>query len=236
MLCLSVRYRIKPGVLILFTGVQGTGKTAVYGCNESVPGIYMRIYGDCGMQYNDIDVLMKDFNADAVGKLYSLLEEANPGNNTRNNNKLKDIITGGKMRIERKSIDPFHVADCRMFISCSHDVPFKIEQGDCRFVVNRTRSKFSPTGVLNGEISQEEFVEFARKSDRIKNDDNLAYELFAMAMRFDLSGFDKSRLPVTQAKTEQQNETGCKVKARVERVANRRGGLAVPFAGRACVN
>ena len=105
LLSFSLQYRIKSGVLILFTGVQGTGKTAVFGCNESGPGVYMRIYGDCAMQINDIDTLMKDFNADSMGKLYCLLEEANPGNNTRNNNKLKDIITGGRQRIERKSID-----------------------------------------------------------------------------------------------------------------------------------
>ena len=40
-----------------------------------------------------------------------------------------------------------------------------------------------------------------------------------MVMRFDLSNFDKTLLPVTQAKTEQQNETGCKVASWVERVA-----------------
>ena len=82
----SLQYRIKSGVLILFTGVQDTGKTAVYGCNESGPCVYMRICGDCGMQYNNIEALLKDFNADAMGKLYCLLEEANSGNNTHNNN------------------------------------------------------------------------------------------------------------------------------------------------------
>ena len=51
LLAYSLQYRIKPGVLILFTGVQGTGKTAVFGCNESGPGVLMRIYGDCGMQF-----------------------------------------------------------------------------------------------------------------------------------------------------------------------------------------
>ena len=126
------------------------------------------------MQYNDIDTPMKDFNADSMGKLYCLLEEANPGNNTRNNNKLKDIITGGRQRIERKSIDSFHVDDCRSFVSCSQVTPFKIEQGDRRFVVNRTRSTFSPTGVLKKEITQEEFVDFGRKLDRIKNDNDVA--------------------------------------------------------------
>ena len=215
----SLQYRIKSGVLILFTGVPGTGKTAIFGQNESGPGVYMRMYGDCGMVYNNIETLLKDFNADAMGKLYCLLEEANPGNNTRNNNQLKDIITGGKMRVERKGFDAFHVHDCRSFVSCSQDVPFKIEQGDRRFVVNRTRSKFSPTGVTSGEITQEEFTEFASKLDAIKNNDEIAYELFASAMRFDLSGFDKTRLPVTEAKTEQQRETGCKVQAWVERVA-----------------
>ena len=40
-----------------------------------------------------------------------------------------------------------------------------------------------------------------------------------MVMRLDLSAFDKTRLPVTEAKTEQQAETGCKVTAWVERVA-----------------
>ena len=103
------------------------------------------------MQYNNIDALLRDFNADSCGKLYCLLEEANPGNNTRNNNQLKDAITGGEMRIERKGVDAFHVDDCRSFISCSQDVPLKIEQGDRRFVVNRTRGKFSPTGVKNGQ-------------------------------------------------------------------------------------
>ena len=74
-------------------------------------------------------------------------------------------------------------------------------------------------GVKNGEITQEEFVEFGRKLDRIKNDNEVAYELFAMVMRLDLSAFDKTRLPVTEAKTEQQNETSCKVTAWIERVA-----------------
>ena len=40
-----------------------------------------------------------------------------------------------------------------------------------------------------------------------------------MVMRLDLSAFDKTRLPVTEAKTEQQNETSCKVTAWIERVA-----------------
>ena len=163
----SIQFRTKSGVLILFTGVQSTGKTAIFGQNESGPGVYMRIYGDCGMVYSNIETLLKDFNADAMGKLYCLLEEANPGsNNTRNNNQLKGVITDGRQRIERKGIGAFHVDDCRSFVSCSQDVPFKIEQGDRRFVVNRTRTKFSPTGVSNGEVSQEEFVELARKLDR----------------------------------------------------------------------
>jgi hypothetical protein len=85
--------------------------------------------------------------------------------------------------------------------------------------VNRTRSKFTPTGVLNGEISQEGFVDFGRKLDRMKNDNEVSYQLFSMVMRFDLSGFDKTRLPVTKAKTEQQNAAGCKVTAWIERVA-----------------
>ena len=40
-----------------------------------------------------------------------------------------------------------------------------------------------------------------------------------MVMRLDLSAFGKARLPVTQAKTEQQAEAGCKVKVWVERAA-----------------
>ena len=219
LLAYSLQCRIKAGALILFAGVQGTGKTAVFGCNESGPGVLMRIFGDCGMVYNNIDALLKDFTADAMGKLHRLLDEASPGNNTRNNNQLKDATTGGKMRIERKGVGAFHVGDCRSFISCSQDVPFKIEQGGRRFVVNRTRGKFSPTGVLKKEITQEEFVEFGRKLDLVKNDNEVAYQLFAMAMRLDLSGFDKTRLPVTEAKTEPQNEESYKVTAWIERVA-----------------
>ena len=53
-----------------------------------------------------------------MGKLYCLLEEANPDNGARNNNQLKDIITVGRQRIERKNIGAFHVGDCRSFASC----------------------------------------------------------------------------------------------------------------------
>ena len=57
-------------------------------------------------------------------------------------------------------------------------MPFKIEQGDRRFVVNHTRDTFSPTGVLKREISQEDFVDFGRKLDHIKNDNEVAYPAF----------------------------------------------------------
>ena len=79
------------------------------------------------------------FNADSMGKLYCLLEEANPGNSTRNNNQLKGIITGGRKRIERKGVGAFHVDCYRSFISCSQGVPFKIEQGDRRLIKPNNR-------------------------------------------------------------------------------------------------
>ena len=96
LLAYSLQCRIKASVLVLFMGVQGTGKTAVFGQNEGGLGVYMRIYGDCGMQYNNIDALLKDSNADAMGKLHCLLEEASPGKNhgkntNNNNNQLKII-------------------------------------------------------------------------------------------------------------------------------------------------
>lgn len=214
----AMQNRMKPGVLVLFTSVQGTGKSAVFGWNESGPGLYPRMYGDAAHQYNNVDTLLKDFNADSMGKLYCLLEEANPGNNTRNNNQLKDIITGGKQRIERKGVDAFTVDDARMFKALSQDVPFKIEQGDRRYVVNRGREDFSPTGVANGLVSQSDCREFCTKLDRIKNSDGVAYEFFCMLMSCDLSAFDKTDLPVTDAKTEMQRETGCRVAMWIEQM------------------
>ena len=214
----AMQHRMKPGVLVLLTSVQGTGKSAVYGWNESGPGLYPRMYGDAAHQYNNVDTLLKDFNADSMGKLYCLLEEANPGNNTRNNNQLKDIITGGKQRIERKGVDAFTVDDARMFKALSQDVPFKIEQGDRRYVVNRGREDFSPTGVANGLVSQTDYREFCTKLNRIKNSDDVAYEFFCMLMSCDLSDFDKTDLPVTDAKTEMQRETGCRVAMWIEKM------------------
>ena len=207
----AMQFRKKPGVLVLYTGVQGTGKTAVFGTNEGGPGIYPRMYGDSAQQYNNVDTLLKNFNADSMGKLYCVLEEANPGGNTRNNNQLKDIITGGTQRIEKKGIDPFTVDDARMFKALSQDVPFKIEQGDRRYVVNRTRDTYSPSGVLAGMITQEQLCEFGAKLDRIKSDDEVTYEFFRLLMSMDLSEFDKTALPMTDAKKQAQQETGCRV-------------------------
>ena len=70
----AIQFRIKSGVLVLFTGLEGSGKTAVYGTNESGPGVYVRMYGDTAQQYNNIETLLKAFNADAMGKLYCVLE------------------------------------------------------------------------------------------------------------------------------------------------------------------
>ena len=61
-----------------------------------------RIYGDKASKYSNIDQLLKDFNGGAEGKLYCALEEVRPGKGSRNNDQLKDKITEGTMRIEKK--------------------------------------------------------------------------------------------------------------------------------------
>ena len=204
--------RVKPGVIVVFISSQGLGKSAIYGHNASGPGVMFRIYGDKSSKYSNIDQLLKDFNGDAEGKLYCALEEVRPGKGSRNNDQLKDKITEGTMRVEKKGIDPFWLPDHRIFYAMSqHAAAFEIEKGDRRIQLNKGRDTYTQGSVDSGALTRDEYRSFCVRLNDVKNSDDTAYGFFKMGMEADLRNFNVHVPYMTDIKEQQQEACECRV-------------------------
>ena len=65
------QYRRKPGVMPQFLSeAEGTGKSAIFGHNQSGPGLIARIYGQYYQWSDDIDRLLGKFNHDSMNRLF----------------------------------------------------------------------------------------------------------------------------------------------------------------------
>ena len=206
--------RRKPSVLVMLYGAQGIGKSALVGENQNGMGLLARIYGNYYQSVNDIDYLLQSFNMDSANKLFCCMEEATPYRKAhRNNEKLKDLISGGRLRIEPKGIDAFFVNDFRAFVCCTnHADAFKIAEDDRRHFCLEANDGFSKKAVGEGRCTAEERRQYMAKLDRTKNDDEVAYEFFKYMMSLDLSGFNVDEPYATNLHNEQRSHNECAVR------------------------
>jgi hypothetical protein len=164
-----------------------------------------------------IEHLLKDFNADAVNKLFCSLDEVTPYNRShRNADALKDIFVSRKMRVERKGFDAEHVDDARNFVATTQNEDgFKFELGErrqCLFEVANTYCK-PPHGRLPPAARQKYFARLlgARDADggvpaRDATDaevDAVARQFYWFLMRRDIAGFDPRDFPTCAARESQ---------------------------------
>ena len=206
--------RRKPGVMIQMLGEEGIGKSAIFGHNQSGPGILKRIYGRYFQWSDDIDSLLGKFNALSMDRLFCVMEEAGTyRKGHRDNNKMKSMITEGTMVVEIKNVNAVNKNDNRAFAMLTNNRDsLKVTDGARRFLCVEGNDELSQKAVDEGRCDMETRREYMAKLDRTKNNDDVAYGFFKYCMSLDISEFHVGEPPRTALFEEQRAHNECALK------------------------
>lgn len=93
---------------------------------------------------DQLENLTKQFNISRKGRLLTVLEEvSNFGGAHKSNDFIKNMLTSSQIRLEIKGGDEIFVDDhSNLVVLTNHEVPIKVESGDCRAVCARASSKY----------------------------------------------------------------------------------------------
>ena len=203
--CLQLRRKL--GVIMIYLSSQGAGKDIIVG-DDGLMGI---IYGKYHQKLAKIEHLLKDFNADAMNKLFCDLAEVTPYNRShRNADHLKDVFNARKQRVELKGVDAAHIDDERNFVATTQNEDgFKFEQGERRQYQQKCADTYAKISVDKGLITaKEKRLYFARlagartpggavplRQATETEMEAVAKQFFWFCMRRDISKFDPSDFP-----------------------------------------
>ena len=206
--------RKKPGVMLQVLGEEGIGKSAVFGHNQTGPGIIKRIYGRYFQWSDDIESLLSKFNGQSMDRLFCVMEEAGTyRKGYKDHNKMKSMITEGVMNIELKHINAVTKNDHRAFAMLTNNRDsLKITDGARRFLCLEGNGALSQKAVDEGLCSKDTRHDYMAKLDRTKNDEEVAYAFFKYCMLLDLSCFRVEEPPRTALFEEQRSHNECALK------------------------
>jgi len=206
--------RQKPGVMLQLLGEEGIGKSAIFGHNQTGPGILKRIYGQYFQWSDDIDTLLGKFNGLSMDRLFCVMEEAGTyRKGHRDHNKMKSMITEGTMVVEIKNVNAVNKNDNRAFAMLTNNRDsLKVTDGARRFLCVEGNDELSQKAVDEGRCDMETRREYMAKLDQTKNDDDVAYEFFKYCMTLDLSSFHVGEPPRTEFFEEQRQHNECALK------------------------
>ena len=206
--------RKKPGVMLQMLGEEGIGKSAIFGHNQTGPGIIKRIYGRYFQWTDDIDSLLGKFNGQSMDRLFCVMEEAGTyRKGHKDHNKMKSMITEGVMNVELKHINAVTKNDHRAFAMLTNNRDsLKITDGARRFLCLEGNGALSQKAVDEGTCSKDTRHEYMAKLDRTKNDEEVAYAFFKYCMLLDLSCFRVEEPPRTALFEEQRSHNECALK------------------------
>jgi hypothetical protein len=206
--------RKKPGVMPQFLSDEGVGKSAIFGHNQSGPGVIARIYGQYFQWSDDIDSLLGKFNRDSMNRLFCVMEEAGTyRKGHRDWQKMNSMITEGTMLAEIKNVNMIRVNDNRAFAMLTNNPDsLKVTDGSRRFLCCEGNSELSQKAVDDGHCSKEMRREYMSKLDRTKNSDEVAYAFFSYCMHLDLAEFYVDEPPRTALFEEQRAHNECALK------------------------
>ena len=109
--------------MLQLLGEEGIGKSAIFGHNQTGPGILKRIYGQYFQWSDDIDTLLGKFNALSMDRLFCVMEKAGTyRKGYRDHNKMKSMITEGTMVVEIKNVSAVNKNDNRAFAMLTNNV------------------------------------------------------------------------------------------------------------------
>ena len=126
----------KPGVGVVFNGMQGTGKDSFWKFVGDIIG------NEMFMNTSDIDRdLFGGFNGNASRKLLIKMEESSVSTMMKNKEKIKSAVTSPIGTYNQKYAKPVEMNSYERYVCTSNDdVPVLIEDTDRRFVL------FTPSG------------------------------------------------------------------------------------------
>ncbi len=171
---------------LIVHGEQGTGKSTVFKVLAEIYG-----YKDNYQNYAvilDQKALESKYNSDWDSKLYVLAEEVvNSSDKWQLKNELKEMVTGDRIRIEKKFLDAYYQANrCNIVFLSNEDQPLPLDNKDRRHCVIYT----PPALELN---------QYADIREEIENGGVAAFYDYLMSI--DLVGFKPwAKPPMTEAK------------------------------------
>lgn len=180
----------KIGVeIVLKSTMQGAGKNIMW-----------QVIGDhiLGSKYylelNDINQLTGKFNSLLENKILTICDELGIfGGSHKDNDKIKNIISQPKQRIERKGLEAIFINDYNNYVALTNnDWSVKVEAGDRRY--------------FTLEISNEKAVDkkYFKPLVKIINGENprACEHFYNFLMRIDISDWDIGDIPMTEFKRE----------------------------------
>lgn len=178
----------KMTIAVIMHGPQGTGKSIIF------KGL-ARIYG-MGDPFRDYSVILDQkalqdsFNADWENKLFVLAEEVvNSSEKWQLKNELKELVTGGRIRIRKVFTDAYYQKNQLQMVFLSNEgQPLPLDNGDRRHLVIWTP----------GPLSEEFYTEVRHEQEH-----GGIEALYHHLLQRDLSKFSPYRHPpMTQAKAD----------------------------------
>ena len=137
-----IRTLSKANVGFALTGVEGTGKSII-----TTDFLIGHVYGEhLGLSVNGVDRILAKFNSILVGKMFVVVEEANPGSEKTVQsvfNSLKDMVTNKMINIEKKGKDTVQTTDVASYaLNSNYSGSMSITKNNRRWFINQVDSKF----------------------------------------------------------------------------------------------
>ncbi len=171
---------------VIMHGPQGTGKSMVFKTLAKIYGV-----GHPRKDYAvilDQKALQSTFNSDWENVLFVLAEEVvNSSDKWQLKNELKELISGDRIRIEKKFVDAYSQKNiCNMVFLSNEDQPIPIDNDDRRHAVIWTPP----------QLSEDYYLPIINQLE-----DGGVAAFYYYLMTLDLGGFNpKSRPPMTNSK------------------------------------
>lgn len=120
---------MKPSVAIVMSGAKGGGKT-------TYAVICRKIFAPYSVKVESSHLIFGRFNAVLDGKLLVNLEEAFWATDGKQEDRAKDLITGGTFQLEKKGIDPIELPSFfRLVVTTNHEHAVPASLDERRFAV-----------------------------------------------------------------------------------------------------
>lgn len=173
------RPEMKPGVMIVFLGGQGTGKGMFF-------QILQRIWPKTSLLVSDIQQVVGQFNAALERNFVILMDEALFSGDRKSQERMKSFVTEQTLQIEQKhqpsrTIQSVH----RFFASSNHRQFSHVEADDRRLLFLRVSDQY--------QANHDYFATLAQAI----NDDAVIAAMVDDLLALDLTGFNIRERPIT---------------------------------------